>query len=116
MPVALRAVEDVVVSVLGIEDSLLHAHITRNAVSASEERLCGQNASHTAIPVCNWVNRQEVENERPNENDGVRELSVHRVVEPRDKLGKEELGLSPWRGLEEDDAATVLVATHDLVV
>jgi hypothetical protein len=105
-----------VVGVLGFEDPLLDADVARDPVALCEQLVSRQQSCDAAVAVGDRVNREEVDDKRGDQRDGMRELrSLGRLVAIQ-QLAQKELRLVGRGGREGDLAPAALVGDDQILV
>ncbi len=115
MPVSLGLVQACVVAVLGFVYALLDAHVARDAVALGEQLVRGQQPGETAVAVGDGVDREQVEDQCRDEDEGVRAALALGIVVAGHQLRQEELGLLRG-GRGEDDLAPAALVRDDQVL
>jgi hypothetical protein len=116
MPRALRGVKRVVVRRLGLEDPLLDTDVARHFVPLREQGVRREESREAAVPVRDGVDRQEVEDERADEKDGVRCFGTSRVTVALEEVAKQRFGLLRRRRGEEHPSLAALVRDDEVLV
>jgi hypothetical protein len=115
VPSSLRGVERVVIRILGVEHSLLDADVSGHLIALLKQRVRGQQARQPAVPVGDRMDREEVEDQRPDQEDRMGGLRRNRVPVSFEEVHQQELRFLGRRWRKEDFAVTVLVSRNQVL-
>ncbi len=115
VPALLRVKQRLVVGVAGLVDSLLDADIAGDAIPLREKFVGCDQARQASVAVCHRMDREQVEDQRRDQDQRMAGVRGLRVVIALEQLAQQERRLR-WSRWREHDLAAPALVRHDEVL